>query len=226
MIRIEPHKFKGVYTARKGKNLLLLTKNLVKGKKVYGEDLHTVGHDEYREWNPERSKLGAALAKGISQMGIYPGSKVLYLGASTGTTSSHVSDIVGEEGFVFALDIAPRTTRELMYLCEQRANMAPVIADANRVETFAARVTQVDAIFQDIAQRNQAEIFIKNCNAYLKSGGFGLLAIKARSVDVAKKPRQIFAEVRAYLEKNITIVDYRELEPFERDHCMFVCKKK
>jgi fibrillarin-like pre-rRNA processing protein len=113
-----------------------------------------------------------------------------------------------------------------MYLCEQRANMAPVMADGNRVETFANRVTQVDAVFQDIAQRNQAEIFIKNCNAFLKPGGFGLLAVKARSVDVAKKPKQIFAEVRTYLEKNITIVDYRELEPFERDHCIFVCKKK
>ncbi|MBI5880792.1 fibrillarin-like rRNA/tRNA 2'-O-methyltransferase [archaeon] len=221
-----PYKFKGIYTAKKGKQILLCTKNLVPGRKVYGEDLIKDGNDEYRDWNVTRSKLGAALAKGVSQIGIYPGSKVLYLGASTGTTSSHVSDIVGEDGFVFALDFAPRTTRELMYLCELRKNMSPIIADARRPETYHQYVTMVDAVFQDIAQRDQAEIFIKNCNAYLKSGGFGILAIKARSVDVAKKPKQIFMEVKAYLEKHITIVDYRELEPFERDHCIFVCKKK
>jgi len=221
-----PYKFKGIYTAKKGKQILLCTKNLTPGRKVYGEDLIKEGNDEYREWDVTRSKLGAALAKGVSQIGIYPGSKVLYLGASTGTTSSHVSDIVGEDGFVFALDFAPRTTRQLMYLCELRNNMSPIIADARHPETYHQYVTMVDAVFQDVAQRDQAEIFIKNCNAYLKSGGFGILAVKARSVDVAKKPKQIFMEVKAYLEKNTTIVDYRELEPFERDHCIFVCKKK
>jgi len=223
---IQPHKFKGIYTAKKGKNIFFVTKNLVPGVSVYRENLYKEEGAEYREWSVTRSKLGAALAKGISQLGIYPGSKVLYLGASTGTTSSHVSDIVGEEGFVFALDFAPRTTRELVYLCERRKNMSPIIADARQPQTYAQYVTLVDAVFQDIAQRDQAEIFIKNCNAYLKSGGFGILAIKARSVDVAKKPRQIFVEAKAYLEKHITIVDYRELDPFERDHCIFICKKK
>jgi len=225
-MKILPHKFKGIYTAQKGRFLLYLTKNFVPGRKVYKENLYTEDDVEYREWDPTRSKLGAALAKGVSQVGIYPGSKVLYLGASTGTTSSHVSDIVGEDGFVFALDFAPRTTRELVYLCELRKNMTPILADAKHPETYAQYVTQVDAVFQDIAQRDQAEIFIKNCNMFLKQGGFGILAVKARSVDVAKKPRIVFNEVRAFLEKNITIVDYRELDPFERDHCIFVCKKK
>jgi fibrillarin-like pre-rRNA processing protein len=220
------HKFKGVYTAKKGKMIVLCTKNLVPGKKVYGEDTFKEGKDEYREWEPRRSKLGAAIAKGISQMGIYPGVKVLYLGASTGTTPSHVSDIVGEDGFVFALDFAPRTTRELVYLCDVRKNMTPILADARQPASFAHCVTQVDAVFQDIAQRDQADIFIKNCNAFLKPGGFGILAIKARSVDVTKKPKQVFMEVRSFLEKKITIVDYRELDPFEKDHCIFVCKKK
>jgi fibrillarin-like rRNA methylase len=104
LMKVQPHKFKGIYTIRKGKRENYLTKNLVPGKDVYGETLIKDGKSEYREWEPKRSKLGAALAKKISQVGIYPGSKVLYLGASTGTTSSHVSDIVGKDGFVFALD--------------------------------------------------------------------------------------------------------------------------
>lgn len=223
---VQQHKFQGIYVMKKGKRLLFLTKNLVPGKDVYGETLHKDGKDEYREWNPLRSKLGAALAKKISQLGIYPGSKVLYLGASTGTTASHVSDIVGTGGFVFALDFAPRTTRELVYLCSQRKNMMPIMADARHPEQFSHYLTLVDAVFQDVAQRDQAEIFMKNCDAFLKKGGFGVLAVKARSVDVAKKPKQVFREVREFLEKRITIVDYRELEPLEKDHCIFICKKK
>lgn len=226
MSQIQQHKFSGIYILRKGKRLLFLTKNLVKGTTVYDEDTYSENGIEYREWSVKRSKLGAALAKQISQFGIYPGSKVLYLGASTGTTASHVSDLVGETGFVFALDFAPRTTRELVYLCEKRKNMAPIIADARHPERFAHYLTQIDAIFQDVAQRDQAEIFIKNCNAFLKQGGFGILVVKARSVDVGRKPKEIFREVRSYLEKNIIIVDYRELDPLEKDHCIFVCKRK
>ena len=225
-MKIEQHRFKGVYVSRKGKRQLHLTKNLVPGEDVYGEKLFKDGKVEYREWEPKRSKICAALAKKVSQLGIYPGSTVLYLGASTGTTSSHVSDIVGSEGFVFALDFAPRTTRELVYLCEKRDNMAPLLGDARHPETYARNVCMVDAVFQDIAQRDQAKIFIKNCDAYLKKGGFGILAVKARSVDVAKKPKQVFNDVRAYIENKITIVDYRELDPFEKDHCIFICKKK
>ncbi len=224
--KIQPHKFKGIYEMRKGKRFVYLTKNLVPGKDVYGEDLIRDGGVEYREWEPKRSKLCAALAKKVSQVGIYPGSTVLYLGASTGTTPSHVSDIVGPDGFVFALDFAPRTTRELVYLCEERNNIAPILGDARHPATYAQYVTMVDAVFQDIAQRDQAEIFIKNCDKYLKKGGFGILVVKSRSVDVGKKPKQIFNETRQYLESRITIVDYRELDPFEKDHCIFVCKKK
>jgi fibrillarin-like pre-rRNA processing protein len=106
--------------------------------------------------------------------------------------------------------------------------MAPILADANHPEEYKNLITpQVDVVYQDISQRNQVAIFLKNCDAYLKKGGFGLLAIKARSIDVARKPWEIFKEVRRQLEQsNMTVVDYRDLEPFERDHAMFVCKKK
>ncbi|MFC1741531.1 fibrillarin-like rRNA/tRNA 2'-O-methyltransferase [Nanoarchaeota archaeon] len=223
---IQPHKFQGIFTMRKGKNQLFLTQNMVPGKKVYEEDLYKDKGVEYREWSTKRSKLGAALAKNVSQFGIYPGNTVLYLGASTGTTSSHVSDLVGPEGFVFALDFAPVTTRNLVYLCAERQNMTPILGDARHPQRFAQYVGWVDTVFQDIAQRDQAEIFIKNCKAFLKKGGFGILVVKARSVDVGKRPKDVFKQVKDYLEKNITIVDYRELAPFEKDHCIFVCKKK
>jgi len=204
------------------------TMNLTPGKRFFAEELVREQGVEFRSWDVSRSKLGAAIKKGISQIGIKDKDLVLYLGAAHGFTPSYVSDLVGNEGFVFCLDNAPRVVRDLVFVCEERVNMAPILADANHPEEYKDLISpQVDVVFQDIAQRNQVGIFLKNCDAYLKRGGFGLLALKARSVDVAKKPREIFRDVRMQLDNSImVVVDYRDLEPFERDHAMFVCKKK
>ncbi len=222
---IEPTRLQGIYEAEKGKKKLF-TINLSPGKKVYDETLIKEKGIEYRTWNPRKSKLAAAIMKGASQIGIKPGSIVLYLGCASGTTCSHVSDIVNKKGFVFALDFAPRVMREMVFVCEQRPNIMPIMADANNTESFEKHITMVDVIFQDIAQKSQAEIFLKNCRKFLKPSGFALLSVKARSIDVAKKPKKVFEEIRRKLEKELIIVDYRTLEPFELDHCMFICKKK
>ena len=223
--------FKGVYETKVGGRTVLLTKNLLPGKTVYGESLYYDKDDqgnkvEYREWVPKRSKLGAALMKDVSQIGMKENDYVLYLGCSTGTTVSHVSDIIGPNGLVFALDFAPRVLRDMVFVAEDRKNIAPIMADANKPETYAYLISEVDTVFMDIAQKNQAEIFIKNCKTFLKSGGFGLLAVKARSIDVTKNPKDVFRDIRSKLEKELVVVDYRELGPFEMDHAMFVVKKK
>jgi len=210
------------------KKRFLYTRNLVPGKSLFDEELIVEVGVEYRAWDIFRSKLGAAIKKGISQIGIKQGDLVLYLGAAHGFTPSYVSDLIGKEGFVFCVDNAPRVVRDLIFVCEERSNMAPILADANHPETYKDLITkEVDVVYQDIAQRNQVGIFLKNCNEYLKRGGFGLLAVKARSIDVSKKPREIFRDVRRKLEQSsMMVVDYRELEPYEKDHAMFVCKKK
>ncbi len=222
---IQPTRLQGVYETEKGKKKLF-TINLAPGKKVYDESLIKEKGIEYRQWNPRKSKLAAAITKGASQIGIKPESKVLYLGCASGTTASHVSDIVGKQGFVFALDFAPRVMREMVFVCETRQNIMPIMADANNTESFEKHVTMVDVVFQDLAQKSQAEIFLKNCKKFLKPGCFALLSVKARSVDVTKKPKTVFQEIRKKLEKELIIVDYRTLEPFELDHCMYICKKK
>ncbi|MEK6886470.1 MAG: fibrillarin-like rRNA/tRNA 2'-O-methyltransferase [Nanoarchaeota archaeon] len=220
-----PHQqLKGVFVD-KGRRLQLATKALVPDP-VYGEKFIRVGHDLYRIWDAKKSKLGAAIMKGISQIGIKPGSKVLYLGCSTGTTASHVSDIVGNDGFVYGLDFAPRVMRNFMFVVEKRKNMLPIFGDAKQPESYKKYVGDVDVVFQDVAQRDQVGIFLKNVDFFLKPGGFGLLTVKAKSIDVSKYPEVIFKEVKQILEKVVTIVDYRSLEPFERDHAMFVVKKK
>lgn len=218
-------KFPGIFEDYRGKRRLLCTRNLTPGKNVYGEALILSQGVEYREWKPERSKLGAAVMKNVSQLGIKENDWILYLGCSTGTTVSHVSDMVGEKGLVFAVDVAPRVLRDLVFLSEKRRNIAPILEDAGKVGELAKRVSQVDVVFMDIAQKNQAEIFIKNCNAFLKKGGFGLLALKAKSIDVTRNPREMYKKVREELEKHLIVADYRELDPFQKNHAFFVCKK-
>ena len=215
-----------VFESEQGKRKQLYTINLVPGQNVYGEKLIEENGIEYREWDASKSKLAASILKGSINIGIRKEDVVLYLGPSSGTTVSHVSDIVGNEGFIFAVDIAPRVMRDLIFLCYERKNIAPILCDANKVDALKERVSQVDIVYQDVAQKNQLDIFLKNADLFLKSNGYALLAVKARSIDVTKHPRQIFKEAREKLEKVMTIIDYRELEPFQKDHCMYICKKK
>ena len=204
----------------------LYTVNLTPGKAVYDEKLIRGKNLEYREWNPRKSKLASAILKGCQNIFLKKGSVVLYLGSATGTTVSHVSDIVGREGFVFALDFAPIVMRQLVFICKERNNIAPILADANKPLGYTDKISKVDVIYQDIAQKDQLGIFLKNIELFLKDGGYALLAVKARSIDVVKNPKLIFREIKKELEKNLIIIDNRILGPFQRDHCMFVCKKK
>lgn len=217
-------KFNGIYEQRKGKRRNLFTLNLTPGKSVYQERLVNHNGTEFREWDPFKSKLAAAILKGLNQTGFGPGDVVLYLGASTGTTVSHVSDIVGKNGFVFALDFAPRVVRQLTLLSDHRKNMAPILATANQPSEYFHKVLQADMLYQDIAQKNQAEIFLKNL-ILLKKGGFAILCVKSRSIDITKKPKQIFKQIKWQLENQIKIIDTIILDPFQKDHCMFLCKK-
>lgn len=203
----------------------IFTKNLTPGIRFFDEEI-VKDDKEYREWNPKRSKLASMILKGCQDIKIRKGDVVLYLGAASGQTASYVSDIVGENGFVFAVDFAPRVVRDLVFLCEIRKNIAPLLADANKPLSYMDKISAVDIIYQDVAQKNQTEIFLKNVEMFLKPGGFGLLAVKSRSIDVAMKPKQIFYEVRQALEKSVIIVDYKTLDPFEMDHAMFIVKKK
>ena len=221
---ITPSKIFEVYESQ-GRRRQLCTINLVPGKNVYGEKLIKENDKEYREWDASKSKLASSILKGSPNIGIRKNDVVLYLGSASGTTASHVSDIIGNGGLIFAVDIAPRVMRDLIFLCYQRKNIVPILADSNKTELLRERISAVDVLYQDVAQKNQIGIFLKNMKLFLKSGGYGLLAVKARSVDVTKQPKQIFREVKDILEKEMTIIDYRELDPFQKDHAMFICRK-
>lgn len=204
----------------------LYTKNLTPGKTVYSEKLVKEKDNEYRHFDPFKSKLAAAILKGSPNIFIRKNNVILYLGAASGTTASHISDIVGKDGFIFALDFAPRVIRDLIFVAYERKNITPILADANMPLTYSDKVSSVDVIYQDIAQRNQADIFLKNIELFLKKDGYALIAVKARSIDISRQPKKIFAEIKRKLEEKLVIIDYRTLEPFQKDHCFFICKNK
>lgn len=205
----------------------LHTPNLVPGVKVYGERLRQAKGREYREWSPRRSKLAAYLERGGRQFQVRGDEQVLYLGAASGTTVSHLSDLV-PRGRVVAVEFSARPFRDLLGVAAARANLVPVYSDAQHPETYSPFLLhRVPILYQDIAQRHQARIFWENARRFLGQKGLGFLAIKARSVDVASPPRQTYDSIRNDLRsKGLEPLELVELEPFERDHAMLVVRNR
>ncbi len=213
--------FPGVYSID-GK---LATKNLVPGKTVYGEELVEDKGIEYRMWTPYRSKLSAAIMNGLKTLAIKEGSSVLYLGAANGTTPSHVSDIVGEDGRVYSVEMSERSMRDLIEVCAARSNMLPLLADARDVDKYANVIAHCDVIYQDVSAKEQADILKKN-SKFLKKGGYAYFVIKSQSIDISRQPKEVFKEALAQLEEVFEIVEQFNLEPFDSSHLFVVLKKR
>ena len=196
---VEPHeKFPGVYVVR-GKEDALATKNLTPGESVYNEKRVAVqqpGEEEkveYRTWNPFRSKIAAAIVGGVEEIFIKPGSKVLYLGAASGTTVSHVADLVGPEGAVYAVEFSKRSGRDLVNMAKKRTNVVPIIEDARHPQKYRMLVPMVDVIFEDVAQPDQSRILAMNAALFLKNRGHYIISVKANCVDSTQAPEHVFA---------------------------------
>jgi rRNA 2'-O-methyltransferase fibrillarin len=224
-VTVEKHRLDGIFVARGKTQDNLLTLNIATGESVYGEKRVTVEADgvkkEYRQWNPFRSKLAAAVAGGISEIYIKPGSKVLYLGAASGTTVSHVADIVGPEGTVYAVELSHRSGRDLIEVAKKRTNVIPIIEDARYPQKYRMLVPMVDVIFQDVAQPDQARILTINAQHFLKNAGHFLISIKANCIDSTAAPEVVFAQQVAELKKvQFKPKEQISLEPYERDHAV------
>ncbi len=195
----------------------LYTKTRFK-KKVYGEKI--IG--DKREWDPTRSKLGAAILKGL-KVSIKKGDKVLYLGASTGTTISHVSDIV-DDGFVYGIEFAERVFRSLAELSRDRRNIAAIMADARKMEYFW--IEECNVVFCDIADIQQTDIAISNAKEFLKENGLLLISVKSQSIDVTMKPKDVYEKERKKVERaGFRVLQLLDLEPYEEKHAMIVAQK-
>jgi len=222
-------KFEGVYWALlEDHTKRLATRNLAPTISVYGERLVTDGDAEYRTWDAYRSKLAAAILRHLDTLPIQHGRSVLYLGSASGTTASHVSDIVGDEGRVYCVEFAQRSMRELIdALCEHRHNVYPILADARMPEKYRATVDQVDVIYSDVAQPEQAKILADNADLFLKENGAAMIAIKSRSVDVTMEPADVFKqEIEILRRRGFRVIQTVRLEPYERDHALIHLARK
>lgn len=214
--------FEGIYS--EGKQIY--TKNLIPGKKVYGEKLIKKEGTEYREWNPFKSKYCAGLVKGIERNIFFKEATVLYLGSAEGTTVSHASDIVGNKGIIFCVDLSDIAMQKLVKLSEERENILPVLSDANKIENYEEYLEKgVDVLFQDISQRNQTEIFLKNAK-FLKKNCYGCLSLKTKSISQSEDVKDILNKEKAKLEKEFSIEQVVSLNPFEKHHYIILVKKK
>ena len=201
----------------------LATENLMPGNQVYNEKLLNVKGVEYRIWSPFRSKLAASIMNGLKDFPFNKKSDVLYLGVSTGTTISHISDIVGQDGTIFGIEHATRVARDFLdRVASHRKNIVPIIQDARKPEEFFSVYKKVDVVYVDIAQPDQTDIAIENCKLYLKSGGYLFLIIKTRSIDVTKDPKIVIKNEIKKLESLFEIKQTIDLQPYDKDHAMVV----
>jgi fibrillarin-like pre-rRNA processing protein len=218
---IRPTEWEGVYTD----GPWLLTRNLVPGVSVYGESRPVEDGVEYRRWDANRSKLAAYLRCGGRAWPFRDATSVLYLGAGSGTTVSHLSDVC-PHGTIAAIEMSRRSFRDLLKLAEGRPNILPILGDAARPETYGSRVGPVSVVYQDVAQREQDVIFQKNLEG-LRSGGVGYLMIKARSEDVAARPSDLYEDARRKIAgAHLKVLDLRVLAPYQTDHAALVAQKE
>jgi len=228
-VNVKQHsKFPEIYLVNMGNGVeKLATKNLTPRRNVYGEKL--VRHEgvEYRICDVFRSKLFAAIVKNIKNVPIKPDNSVLYLGAASGTTSSHVSDIVGEKGSVYCVEFSSRTIRELIdNVCLYRSNMFPILEDARFPENYIEQIIEkVDNIYCDIAQQQQAKILADNADLFLKDSGRVMFAVKAQSIDVTKDPAEVYkGEIEVLEKRGFKIEECVQLDPLEKAHAMIVAQ--
>jgi len=201
----------------------LATKNLIPGNQVYNEQLLIVNGVEYRIWNPFRSKLAAAIMNNLNDFPFNKKSDVLYLGVSTGTTISHISDIVEQNGTIFGVEHTSRVARDFLdRVASHRKNIVPIIQDARKPGEFFSVYKKVDIVYVDIAQADQTDIAIENCKLFLKSGGYLFLVIKTRSIDVVKDPKMVIKDEIKKLETLFEIKQTIDLHPYDKDHAMVI----
>lgn len=228
-VRVKPHpQFPAVYQLMLEDGAKrLATENLTPGRNVYGERLIRFEGVEYRVWDAFRSKLAASILKGLKNVPIRPEQQILYLGAASGTTPSHVSDIVGEKGHVYCVEFASRPIRDLVdNVCAYRLNMSPILEDARIPEKYSMFIRgKVDCIYCDIAQPEQAKVLADNATLFLKERGWVMLAVKAQSIDVTKEPAEVYkSESRVLENRGFRIEDVVYLEPYDKAHAMIVAQ--
>ncbi|MCD6476945.1 MAG: fibrillarin-like rRNA/tRNA 2'-O-methyltransferase [Candidatus Aenigmarchaeota archaeon] len=204
----------------------LYTLNSIKNYNPFGEELININKKQYRNWNPMRSKAAAAILKGIKIFPIKKGSIVLYLGGAHGYTISFLSDIIGQQGIIYAIEFSERCFNELLTITEKYNNIVPICADARKIEEYKW-IEPVDVIYCDIAQIDQTKIAIRNAKEFLKKDGYLMISIKTQSIDVTKPAKQIVKqEIKLIEDAGFEIIDWKMLDPYEAKHGFIIARQR
>lgn len=189
----------------------------------YGEKVFEEGAERFREWTPWRSKLSAMLVKGY-EIDLEGNEKVLYLGAASGTTLSHLADIV-DKGIFYAVEYSAKPFKKLLELAKIRENIIPIFGDASKPWEYSGIVEKVDLIYQDVSQKNQVEILKSNSDFFLKKDGMILMMVKAKSIDSTADAEEVFRVVLKEISKSFEILLSDSLEPFHKEHIFIYGRK-
>ncbi len=225
--RVESHRFPGVFIAR-GKYDSLVTLNLTPGKDAEGEklikqqtkEIETSTFLEYRVWNPFRSKLGAAILGGIEDINIKPGTKVLYLGAACGVTISHISDIIGSDGLLYAVESSLHDAGKLLTLAKDRLNIIPIVEEASEPWRYQKLVGTVDTIYCDLPGPDQVTVLAANANCFLQPNGAFLIVVSSDAISSENADVVYAKEVMRLRENEFKPYEQLTLEPYERNHAV------
>jgi len=191
------------------------------GKTIKTKDATT---GKLREWDPTRSKVAAGIKKGIMP-NINESDKVLYLGAAEGYTISYISDIL-PRGVVYGVDISPYSMQKLILAASKRKNLIPILGDCNKVDEYKDLITEKqDFIIQDIAQKNQVEILIKNADLFLKERGYVLLSLKLSAIS-QKNHKKTAEDQLSLFRQKFAIISQKRLDPFEKKHVLIYGQKR
>ena len=164
-------------------------------------------------WNPYTSKL-AAYILGNGKFWPFTDKKiVLYLGAAEGNTVSFLSHIC-HQGRVIAVDISSVSMAELLKVVEERKNIIPCLEDAHFPNRYKLQANIPDIIYQDIAQGDQIEIFIRNYEYFRPKCGF--LMLKTGSMH--GKKMDILEEVKHTLKEKFKRVDIVDISNWAKGH--------
>ena len=215
---------------REGRSLW--TRNAVRGVSLRGERRKTDSRIEWRAWTASKSKVAAALLRtsnNPSDLLPESGSTCLYLGASYGSTVSHIHDHVcgsgnHHGGQVVAVEISPRAMRELSTLAASRPGLVPVLADArvpSQIVPFMR--AKADWLHQDLSIADQAQTFVNMTQAFLRPGGTGLLSLKAASERASQGDdnRRFAMAEKIIKDSNLKLVERIDLTGLEEQHVLF-----
>ena len=190
----------------------------------YGEKVQKKGSKYLREWNPNKSKIAAAIKKGFN-LNLENNSSVLYVGCSTGTTLSHIADIV-TKGKIIANDISAESMLSLIPLLRIKTNISPVLDDYKKLVDLDVIKGNYDFVFQDVSQKDQVDVFIDIVKEFLSSSGQGAISLKTRSIDSTKTPKQVLNQsIEKIKRSGLRIINTYDLEPFEKEHYFLEVKK-